>query len=143
MFAAGKSASGGTLKTVTFTSNTTWVAPTGVSVLRTMSGYGGAATPDTPVRTVVAFSSISSAAFTYPQPPFAQWSYLYSTMTGAAATIAGGSGIRLVSLPKLIATVGLGDTWSSNISYENVWINGTYNNGLLWAKRIGVAYSAI
>jgi hypothetical protein len=126
--AASKSASGGKLITETFTSNTTWVAPAGVSVLRTMSGFGGAATPDTPVRAGVTFSSVGSAASTFPEPPFAQWSYLYSTMTGAAATVAGGSGVRLVLLPKLLVTVGLGDTWSNNLTSENIWINGTYNN---------------
>jgi len=41
MFAASKSAGGGTLKTTIFTSNTTWVAPAITNNIVTLVGQGG------------------------------------------------------------------------------------------------------
>jgi hypothetical protein len=44
-FARASTGGGGTLQTVTFTSNSTWTAPTGVSLVTTASGYGAAGDP--------------------------------------------------------------------------------------------------
>ena len=123
--AASKSASGGTLQTVTFTSNTTWVAPTGVSVLRTMSGYGGAATADT-------FTSSLFVATNYafqfdfasqPNPPFAQWADLYAEVTTNITTITGNTGVNYVSFSQAGVFVNSNDNWGDVGFNSSYWIS--------------------
>lgn len=127
MFAAGKSARGGTLQTVTFTSNTTWVGPSGVSVLRTVSGYGGAATADTPSRSAVASFSAGRATGPFGNAPYAQWSTLYNDAVSFANSVAAGSGVRLVNVPGTIYSIATDDTWDDNSFTDPYWINGTYS----------------
>lgn len=129
MFAAGKSASGGTLQTVTFTSNTTWVGPAGVSVLRTMSGYGSAATADTfnsnlPIGN---FGPSPVGGTGRTNPPFAQWATVYSALGSAESTIAGNSGTNLVSFTVSARPyfIGTDDTWDDLSVGFSYWIQGS------------------
>lgn len=78
----------GTLQTVTFTSNGTWVAPAGVSVVSTMTGYGQDGSP-----------SYGSSTFTYnaapgygTSAPFAQWGDLYSSAAATQSALAAAIG---------------------------------------------------
>jgi len=125
--AASKSASGGTLQTVTFTSNTTWVAPTGVSVLRTMSGYGGAATADT-FTTNLGFSSAGAFAVglsALDNPPYAQWADLYANHQSEIAVVAGNTGVNLLPSAGLSYFIGTDDTWNESPFYKDVWVSGS------------------
>jgi len=125
--AASKSASGGTLQTVTFTSNTTWVAPTGVSVLRTMSGYGGAATADT-FTTNLGFSQIGAFAVglsALTNAPFAQWADLYADYQSELAKVTGNVGVNLLASDNPNYAIGTDDTWDSNTSPQNKWVSGS------------------
>lgn len=127
MFAASKSASGGTLQTVTFTSNTTWVAPTGVSVLRTMSGYGGAATPDT-FTANLGFAQIGAFAVglsSLDNPPYAQWADLYAARQAEIATITGNTGVNLLTFNSLTYGIGTDDTWNSVTTSGSKWVSGS------------------
>lgn len=127
MFAASKSASGGTLQTVTFTSNTTWVAPTGVSVLRTMSGYGGAATADT-FTANLGFAQIGAFAVglsSLDNPPYAQWADLYAARQAEIATITGNTGVNLLTFNSLTYGIGTDDTWNSATTSGSKWVSGS------------------
>lgn len=127
MFAAGKSASGGTLQTVTFTSNTTWVAPTGVSVLRTMSGYGGAATADT-FTTNLGFSQIGAFAVglsALTNAPYAQWADLYTDYQSELAKVTGNTGVNLLTSDNPNYSIGTDDTWDSSTTPQNKWVSGS------------------
>lgn len=127
MFAASKSASGGTLKTVTFTSNTTWVAPTGVSVLRTMSGYGGAATPDT-YTTNLGFSSSGAYAVGLSgltNAPYAQWANLYANLQSEIAKVTGNVGVNKLTSYGLEYFIGTDDTWNSSPFTQDKWVSGS------------------
>lgn len=89
MFAASKSASSGTLKTVTFTSNGTWVAPATVSNVTTISGNGSNGVSDY-VTTII--SCIFGAFRGNPSPanaPYAQWSDNYGDYTNGLSTLSG------------------------------------------------------
>lgn len=125
--AASKSASGGTLQTITFTSNTTWVAPTGVGLLRTMSGYGGAATADTygsgiSVGQYLAFAPALSGL---DNPPYAQWSDLYASLTSTIAIIAANTGVNYLNLPGESYRIGTDDTWNSYSTGGSYWVSGS------------------
>ena len=125
--AASKSASGGTLQTVTFTSNTTWVAPTGVSVLRTMSGYGGAATADT-FTTNLGFSQIGAFAVGISgltNAPYAQWANLYAAYQSELAKVTGNTGVNLITSDNPTYGIGTDDTWNSSTFPQNKWVSGS------------------
>jgi hypothetical protein len=125
--AASKSASGGTLQTVTFTSNTTWVAPTGVSVLRTMSGYGGAATADT-FTTNLGFSQIGAIAVALSgltNAPYAQWADLYADYQSELAKVTGNTGVNLLTSDNPNYYIGTDDTWDSSTTPQNRWVSGS------------------
>lgn len=127
--AASKSASGGKLITQTFTSNTTWVAPTGVSLLRTMSGYGGAAQPDTYTSTLFVASNYASQFNAAPQPnaPYAQWADLYAEVTANIAVITGGSGVRYATFSQAGVFVNSNDDWGDVGFPSSFWIaSNTY-----------------
>lgn len=102
-FGFGRSGGGGTLQTVTFTSNSTWVAPAGVSSVATASGKGADGTPaydywtyGTPGGIALAYATgplgISGTAVAPPT---------YAEVTGYAnaslASINSGSGVRRVT----------------------------------------------
>lgn len=127
MFAASRGAGSGTLVVQTFTSNTTWVAPTTTGYLVSAAGYGGAATPDTPIRTVVSVFDAGRANFSFSNAPYAQWSTLYNRAVNFANSVAAGSGIRLVNVPGTIYSIGPDDTWDDNSYTDPYWINGTYS----------------
>ena len=125
--AASKSASGGKLTTETFTSNTTWVAPAGVSVLRTMSGYGGAATPDTfnSNYLVGGFTAFSNPGTSLGNAPFAQWGDLYADLNTALALISGNSGVNNLPITLRQYRVGVDDTWYTLAPVLNTWVSGS------------------
>lgn len=127
MFAASRGAGSGTIVVQTFTSNTTWVAPTTTGYLVSAAGYGGAATPDTPTRTAVASFSAGRATGPLGNAPYAQWSTLYNAAVSFANSVAGGSGIRLVNVPGTIYSIATDDTWDDNSFTDPYWINGTYS----------------
>ena len=132
--AASKSASGGTLQTVTFTSNTTWVAPTGVSVLRTMSGYGGAATADTFTSSLYVAANFAFRFDFAPQPnaPFAQWADLYAEVTSNIGLITGNSGVNYVSFSQAGVFVNSNDNWGDSGFPDSAWISSnTYTLSLV------------
>lgn len=125
--AASKSASGGRLITETFTSNTTWVAPAGVSVLRTMSGFGGAATADTfnSNYLVGGFTAFSDPGTSLGNAPFAQWGDLYADLNTAIALISGNSGVNNLPITLRSYRVGTDDTWSTTAPVVNTWVSGS------------------
>lgn len=124
--AASKSASGGKLITQTFTSNTTWVAPTGVGLLRTMSGYGGAATPDT-FTTNLGFSQIGAFAVglsSLDNPPYAQWADLYANYQSELAKVTSNVGVNKLTTAALNYFIGTDDTWNSSTFVTDKWVSG-------------------
>ena len=132
--AASKSASGGKLTTETFTSSTTWVAPTGVSVLRTMSGYGSAAYADTFTSALYVAANYAYQFDFAPQPnaPFAQWADLYAEVTSNIALITGNSGVNYVSFSGAGIFVNSNDNWGDVGFPTSYWISSnTYTLNLL------------
>ena len=125
--AASKSASGGKLITETFTSNATWVAPAGVSVLRTMSGFGGAATADT-FTANLGFAQVGAFAVGLSgltNAPYAQWADLYAALQAEIATVTGNTGVNLLTSNNLNYGIGTDDTWNSSTTPRNEWVSGS------------------
>jgi hypothetical protein len=127
--AASKSASGGTLITQTFTSNTTWVAPTTTGYLVSAVGYGSTATADTfnsnlPIGN---FGPFPTGGTGRTNPPFAQWANVYSALGSAESTIAGNSGTNLVSFTVSARPyfIGTDDTWNDLSVGLSYWIQGS------------------
>ena len=127
MFAAGKSASSGTLITQTFTSNTTWVAPAVTSVVSSMSGVGAPATADAyyPSYPLVVAGGVVQGGTGLANPPFGQWATLYAVITAGAATIAANSGVNNLSFNSLlIYYLGTDDTYNIFSSSNPYWVSG-------------------
>lgn len=126
--AASKSASSGTLQTVTFTSNTTWVAPTGVGLLRTMSGYGSAATADAyyPSYPIVTAGADAEGGTGLSNPAFGQWDTLYAVITDGAAIVAANSGVNNLSFAESLYyyNVGTDDTYNILLFSGTFWVSG-------------------
>lgn len=129
MFAASRGAGSGTLVVQTFTSNTTWVAPTTTGYLVSAAGYGSAAVSDTYTSslTIGNFGASPIPGVFSPNPPFAQWADIYSALTSAESTIAGNSGPNLVSFavsarPYFVDT---DDTWNDLSVGLSYWIAGS------------------
>lgn len=75
-----------TLTTETFTANGTWVAPVGVGMVAVLSGKGSAGVSDyTTARNLQYFANRSTGS--YPNPPFANWSTLYSDQQNEIAAL--------------------------------------------------------
>lgn len=130
MFAATKGAAAPTLRTVTFTSSTTWVAPAATSSILTASGYGGPAVADYYAPSIgVATAAVDTTSITgLPNPPFGQWSDLYAVAVAAGNTIAANSGLNKRSFATQYYSVGPDNRYEIlNLSYDH-WITGnTYS----------------
>lgn len=75
---AGGGGATGTLTSVTFTSNGTWVAPAGVSNVVSASGKGAAGTSDYPDTFAGQYYGLQSSS-AQPNSPYAQWGTVYGT----------------------------------------------------------------
>ena len=87
---AGGSGATGTLTSVTFTSNGTWVAPVGVSNVVSASGKGAAGVSDYPGTFSGQYYGLQSSG-TQPNAPFAQWGTIYNSYQAGLAQLAGRS----------------------------------------------------
>lgn len=130
MFAATKGVASPRLRTATFTSSTTWVAPAATNLITTASGYGGPATADyyAPSIGVATAAATTSSYLGAPNPPYGQWSDLYAVVTAAGNTIASNSGLNKRSFASLYYDVGPDDRYSTLNLYYDHWITGnTYS----------------
>jgi hypothetical protein len=68
------------LQTVTFSSNTTWVAPAGVSMLSTVIGHGGVGTAGSPEEPGVEYYDVTTTVEdTYDAPQYGTYSFTSDT----------------------------------------------------------------
>lgn len=133
MFAAGKSANGGSLITRTFTSNTTWTAPATTGSVLTMSGYGGPATADAynSNKYLGLFGAVGVSATGYPNAPYAQWATVYGYLNDAIAVATASNTTRLAAFAPYSAqyAIGTDDTWQLVTSSGSVWLtSNTYTS---------------
>jgi hypothetical protein len=105
-FGFGSGGAGTTLQTVTFTSNGTWTAPAGVSLVTTASGYGGETVPGawsgTPVNG--GFVAYSYENDNFPGSPSNTPTYAEVTSTANAtlASINSSTGDRTISFTVIV-----------------------------------------
>lgn len=132
MFSATKGARSGKLVTQTFTSNTTWVAPTTTGYLVSAAGYGNSATSDAynSAISVGSFFAAKVGGTSRSNPPYAQWGSLYAYLNDAIAVASASSTLRKAFFPRITTAyfIGTDDTWSDvNFSGEQ-WLTGnTYS----------------
>lgn len=86
---AGGSGSTGTLTSVTFTSNGTWVAPAGVSTVVSASGKGAAGVSDYGDSTGGLYCAVQTGSAA--NAPYAQWGTAYASYQTALSQISGPS----------------------------------------------------
>lgn len=126
MFAASKSASSGALTTQTFTSNATWVAPAGVGLIQSTSGYGGPATSfSTNTNAGINNYFARAEAGTLPNAPFGQWGDLYTEVLNNFALITANSGTNLLPLMSAVYFVDSSDRWNSGTFSDSSWVTGS------------------
>lgn len=110
----------GTLTTVSFTSNGTWVAPAGVSTVVSASGKGANGVSDYVGTVYTAAYWASRNTVASPSAPYAQWGTLYnaySTLLNALAS---------KSYPSYAPTTPLPYGSFTNVAANDTWENITY-----------------
>lgn len=118
------------LTTVTFTSNGTWVAPTGVFIVPTLTGRGQDGSSQ-PVIVGTSYGAVKTGGtFTY--PAYADWSGIYGTAVSVRDTIAaaiGGFGPSSYLALYQILVSATNSSWEeSTAQYDD--LSGVYITGV-------------
>lgn len=122
MFAVTKSAGVRRLVTQTFTSNTSWTAPS--SLLVSMSGYGGPATPDGQTTGVVSEHYVYGTIAAQPNTPYLLWETVEAGVDATAAIIAANSGTNYLYLNTKNYPVDSSDRYDIDTFPDDKWIVG-------------------
>lgn len=123
MFAASKSAVRVTIQT--FTTNTSWVAPAGVTSVN-MSGAGSPATSDYSTYDYTVYISVASQGSSRNEnPPFAQWSAFYAEATTALGQINANSGTNQITFQRRNYIIDVDGSYRlSAYAYSTIWVVG-------------------
>ena len=108
MFAGGKSSVTAVIQT--FTSNGTWVAPTGVTRVN-ISGSGSPAVADSSQFNAIVTVQTATQGFSGTNPPFAQWGTLYGTAITALSTINSNSGTNELTFYSVRYIIDTSNNW--------------------------------
>lgn len=127
------------LTTVTFTSNGTWVAPTGVFIVPTLTGRGQDGSSQ-PVIVAPNYGAIrTGGTFTY--PAYADWGGIYGTAVDVRNTISSYIGIlgpsSYLELYQILVSVSNSSWEESTAQYGD--LSGVYITGVSSLSTIGNA----